>query len=272
MIYQDGDIIVIDKPTGVSVTKDRTGSPQLLDLLKSQIDPESIKRLRLVHRLDKDTSGILLLAKNKQAQTIYCRMFENKLIQKTYLALVRGATTQASGTIELPLLPDPKEPNCMCIAKKGKKAVTEWRLLADFGTVKLLAVCPLTGRTHQIRVHLSAVGLPLAVDPLYSSAKPLYLSEFKTDYRLAKGKEEIPLIERLTLHAYQIQVPLVTQPGEPAHLAPGLTGGLPDCFIAPLDKKFAATLKMLTKHNAKGQSAWLNSDSFNVILTARQVV
>jgi len=267
IIYQNQDIIVIDKPTGVSVTKDRTGSPQLLDLLKSQIDAEGIKGLRLVHRIDKDTSGLLLLAKNKQAQAIYCRMFEDKLIHKTYLALARGPTTQTKGVIDLPLLPDPKEPNRMCVAKKGKKAVTKWRLLADFGTVKLLAVYPVTGRTHQIRVHLSAVGLPLAIDPIYSSLRPLYLSDFKPDYRLGKGREEIPLIERLTLHAYQIVIP-----PQPALSEAEGAGIQPYSFIAPLDKKFAATLKMLTKHNPKGPAAWINPDSFNVILAAQQVV
>jgi 23S rRNA-/tRNA-specific pseudouridylate synthase len=89
IFYQDESIIVLNKPSGLSVTKDRTGSPQLLDSLKRQIDAESIYRLRLIHRLDKDTSGILLLAKNKQDQTTYCRMFEDKQIRKTYLAIVR---------------------------------------------------------------------------------------------------------------------------------------------------------------------------------------
>jgi RluA family pseudouridine synthase len=295
IIYQDGDIIVIDKASGVSVTKDRTGSPQLLDLLRHQIDRQTATQLRLVHRLDKDTSGIVLLAKNKKAQTALCRMFENKLVKKTYLALVRGAAAQTSGTIDLPLLPDPKEPNRMCTAKKGKKAVTEWRLLADFGTVKLLTVYPLTGRTHQIRVHLSAVGLPLAIDPLYSSAKPLYLSEFKTDYRLGKGRDEIPLIERLTLHAYQIVIPAQNvldaaagakitfspvTPAQPAQSGLVLTNieGVEGaeiqtcCFIAPLDKKFAATLKMLTKHNAHGLAAWTDPDCFSAIIRAQQLV
>jgi 23S rRNA-/tRNA-specific pseudouridylate synthase len=148
--------------------------------------------------------------------------------------------------------------------KKGKRAVTKWKLLADFGTVKLLAVYPHTGRTHQIRVHLSAVGLPLTIDPIYSSSRLLYLSEFKTDYHLGKDKEEIPLIERLTLHAYQLVIP---------HSVPDGTaqaGIQARIFIAPLDKKFAATVKMLTKHNPNGNNAWLNIDYLSIILSARQ--
>jgi 23S rRNA pseudouridine1911/1915/1917 synthase len=264
ILYQNQDIMILNKPTGVSVTKDRTGSPQLLDLLSVQIGADGIKGLRLVHRLDKDTSGLLLLAKNKQAQTALCTMFENRLIRKTYLAVVRGATTRTAGTVDLPLTGDPKQPNRMSIAaKKGRRAVTEWQLLADFGTAKLLAVHPVTGRTHQIRVHLSAVGLPLVIDPLYASSRPLYLSEFKADYRLGKNQDERPLIERLTLHAYQLVIPtnVIASAAKQSY-----------CFIAPLDKKFAATLKMLTKHNPNGPNAWLNHDWFSTILTARQLI
>ena len=138
----------------------------------------------------------------------------------------------------------------MCISrKKGKDAVTNWRLLADFGTVALLAVEPLTGQTHQIRVHLRSIGLPLAIDPLYAGSRAMFLSDFKPNYRLGKGQTEKPLIERLTLHAYQLELP-----------APGSS-----CFIACLDKKFTATIKMLTRHNPKGPDAFIDPDDFTRI-------
>jgi RluA family pseudouridine synthase len=251
IIYQDDNILVINKPAGVSVTKDRSGAAQLKDLLNAQ--------LRLVHRLDKDTSGVMLLAKNIQAQTKFTAYFEKRQVQKTYLAIVAGFVTAPQGTIDAPLTRDPKNPALMCIArKKGKEAVTNWRLLADFGRFALLAVEPLTGRTHQIRVHLPSIGLPLVIDPLYGSSRPILLSEFKSEYRLGKFQTEKPLIERLTLHAYQLAIP-----AEP--------GVQPNCFVAPLDKKFAACLKMLTKYNPKGPNAFLNPDNFSNIINSKKL-
>jgi 23S rRNA-/tRNA-specific pseudouridylate synthase len=119
----------------------------------------------------------------------------------------------------------------------GKEAVTHWQKLADFGRLSLLAVQPLTGRTHQIRIHMAHRGLPLAIDPLYGSDKPLMLSEFKHGYRGKLDRDEPPLIERLTLHAYQLGIPV----GDPPQM---------ETFIAAPDKKFAAAIKMLAKHTA----------------------
>jgi 23S rRNA pseudouridine1911/1915/1917 synthase len=250
IIYQDDNIIVINKPAGVSVTKDRSGDDQLTPAVCSQ--------LRLVHRLDEDTSGVMLLAKNIEAQTKFTAYFEKREVKETYLAIVTGFVPAPQGTIDAPLTHDPKNPALMCIAKKkGKAAVTNWQVLADFGSTALLAVHPLTGQTHQIRVHLPSISLPLAIDPLYGSSRPIFLSEFKSDYRLGINQIEKPLIERLTLHAYQLEFP-----GKP--VLSGVEG--PDCFIAKLDKKFAACLKMLTKYNPKGPKAFLNPADFSKIL------
>jgi RluA family pseudouridine synthase len=255
IIYQDDDILVVNKPAGVSVTKDRTGAAQLTDILP----PAVCAQLRLVHRLDKDTSGVMLLAKNVEAQTRFTAYFEKRQVQKTYLVIVAGFVPAPQGTIDAPLTRDPKNTTLMCIAKKkGKESVTNWRLLADFGRFALLAVHPLTGRTHQIRVHLASISLPVAIDPLYGSSQPILLSEFKSDYRLGLFQVEKPLIERLTLRAYQLVIP------EEA-------GIQPNCFIARLDKKFAACIKMLTKYNPKGPKAFLNPDGFSKILTGDRI-
>jgi 23S rRNA pseudouridine1911/1915/1917 synthase len=259
IIYQDDDIIVINKPSGASVTNDRAGVPQLVDFLADQLEPAVCSQLRLVHRPDKDTSGVTILAKNTETQSVFSSYFEKKLVKKTYLAFVTGFVPGRQGSIDATLTRNRKNPALMCIAKKkGKAAITDWQLLADFGSVALLAVNPLTCRTHQIRVHLPSIALPLAIDPLYGSSRPLFLSDFKSNYRLAKDQIEKPLIERLTLHAYQLVIPTLTEIR-------------PDCFVAGLDKKFAACLKMLTKYNPKGLNAFINPDNFSKIINTQRL-
>lgn len=268
ILYQNDDILVVNKPAGVSVTKDRTDAAQLTDLLARQMDKEIVSQLRLVHRLDKDTSGVMLLAKNIDAQRFYSDIFEQRLSQKTYLALIRGAISDVSGTIDSPLGEDRTKPNCMRIDRKnGKPSVTTWRLAANFGNLKLLVVQPLTGRKHQIRVHLCSVGMPLAIDPLYASKNPLLLSETKGNYNLRKFQEERPLIERLTLHAYQLILPETS-----VIASPDTSEKQSHCFVAALDKKFTAAVKMLTKHNSKGTAAFINQSEFEMILKAQPLL
>lgn len=259
IIYQDADILVINKPTGISVTKDRSWDQELLPLLTEQLGLTPEEKLLLVHRLDKETSGVMMLAKNKDVQRQFSGYFTKGQIKKTYLALVSGAVTQDSGTIDAPIGNNRKDPRLMCVdfSKRGKKAVTNWRLLADFGSAALVAVEPVTGRTHQIRVHLPSMGMPLAIDPLYGNSEGLMLSTFKTNYRLGKWQEEKPLIERLTLHAYQMQLP--EEQNRPA------------VFVAKLDKKFSAAIKMLAKHNTRGPAAFKRPDTLEAILAARPI-
>jgi RluA family pseudouridine synthase len=257
VIYQDDDILVINKPSGISVTKDRSGKIDLIPALKLQKGLD--REIRLIHRLDKDTSGVMVMAFNAETQSCYSSCFEKRLINKTYLALVSGMVVHETGTIRTALSQADSKPHLMRVnPRKGKPAITNYSLLADFGMVCLLAVMPVTGRTHQIRAHMASISLPLAVDPLYGSKKPLLLSDFKAGYRVAPGRDERPLIERLTLHAYKLELPEIGD-------------RKPKTFIAGLDKKFGGTIKMLTKHNINGQEAFLREENFEQIVNSQTI-
>jgi len=259
IIHKDSEIVVLNKPSGISVTKDRTGAEQLTDLLRTQFDDTFVESLRLIHRLDKDTSGVLVLARTLQAQAEFTSYFEKRIVKKIYLAFVKGFVKDSEGVIETPLSRNPSNTNLMRIdLKKGKDALAQWNLLADFGSIALLKIQPLTGRTHQIRVHLPSIGLPLAIDPLYGNSRYIFLSDFKTGYRLGKGQTEKPLIDRLTLHAYQIELP------ERKNRTSKL-------FIAGLDKKFTAALKMLTKYNQIGLDAFIKPDIYSTITNKQRL-
>ena len=253
IIYEDQHLIAINKPTGVSVTKDRVGKPDILELLAKQRDGE---KLRLIHRLDKGTSGIMLLAKTPESQSIFSSGFEKRLFKKTYLVLVSGYVSSETGRIKAPIARSLRDAKQMCISsKRGKESITDFRLLAEFGMVSLVAAMPVTGRTHQIRVHFANRNMPLAIDPVYGGKRPIMLSDYKAGYGLTRGKSEKPLIERLTLHAYQLELPK-TELTEPMTL------------VAKPDKKFAAAIKMLTKHNPDGPEAFLDQQDFESIIAA----
>jgi len=256
IIFEDDEIVVINKPAGISVTGDRSGQDHILHVLGEQLG--MAQGLRLVHRLDKFTSGAMILAKTRDAQSKYSELFAKRLVGKTYLALVAGRVSTCSGTITAPLAQDRHDSRRVRIdPKRGKTAVTGYRLLADFGGIALLAVTPKTGRTHQIRVHLASIGLPLAIDPLYAADRPIFLSQIKVGYRTKKDKPESPLIDRLTLHAYELEVP--------CRQAQTRT------FVAPLDKKFAAAVKMLTKYNPLGMKVFADPSTPAALLAGEPV-
>ncbi len=173
ILYEDGEALVIDKPAGLPLDRPRAGGPSLDDRL-DELRLGFQRRPSPAHRLDRDTSGCLLLARNPKALRRFAMAFEQRLAEKRYLGIVAGEPAQDSGTIDLALAKVSSEAEGwrMIPARKGKPAVTHWRALARADGLTLIEFRPETGRTHQIRVHAaSGLGMPLLGDPVYGEAK-----------------------------------------------------------------------------------------------------
>lgn len=174
ILFEDGEALVIDKPSGLSVERPRKGGPSLEDHIE-QLKMGFQRPPVAVHRLDTDTSGCLLLARNPKALKRFNRAFEERLPQKTYLGILAGVPAEQEGVIELALskISSAEKGWRMIPAKKGKPALTHWRLVREVpGGGSLVEFKPETGRTHQIRVHAaSGLGFPLIGDPVYGDGK-----------------------------------------------------------------------------------------------------
>lgn len=160
-----------------------------------------------IHRLDKDTSGVICFGKNAEAHRDLNIKFDRGEVYKTYIALVNGKLQNKNGTIDLPIAPSKNKKGTMVIDKRyGKVAITNYTVLNEYRNYSLLEIHPETGRTHQIRVHLAGIGYPLAIDPIYNKdGKPIFLSMLKKDYKKHDEKDEKPIMSRLTLHAKKIE-------------------------------------------------------------------
>ena len=183
IIYEDDDLLVIDKPAGLTVHP-APGHPShtLVNAILSHFphlaDIGDSLRPGIVHRLDKDTSGVMLVAKNRAAQQNLSDQFKAHLVDKTYLVLVRGRLTPEEGIIEAPMGRDPRNRKRMAVVTEGREARTEYRVVKYIGNYTLLEVMPQTGRTHQIRVHLSAIGFPVVGDKVYGVKSPHLSRQF----------------------------------------------------------------------------------------------
>ena len=252
ILYEDDETLVVDKPTGLAVEPERwrrdaacLSGALLADAVQRQEDDgeESASgsvdfRPRLVHRIDKGTSGCVLVAKTLECERSLRRAFDDGRVGKIYLALVEGEYPESGGwdTIDRPLAPDPRRAGRMHVSQNGKPSRTRVEVAERYAGFTLLRCEPLTGRTHQIRVHLASEGFPLAVDPLYGHRDAILLSEIKRGYRPKPGAVERPLIARLTLHAHSIRFPDLA--GNPDESIP---------VEAPLPKDYSPVCTQLAK-------------------------
>jgi RluA family pseudouridine synthase len=203
VLYEDGALIAINKPPGISTVHDgnRPGEPDIRAVLEPYVGP-----LWAVHRLDRDTSGALVLARDEDTHRALSQQFEERDVAKTYHALVVGVTDWRTRTVDAPLRANAdRQHRTVVDHTAGKPATTQFRVLQTIRKFTLLEAQPETGRMHQIRVHAAFLALPIACDKLYGDGAPILLSQFKRRYR-AGAHEERPLIERLALHAFQLEI------------------------------------------------------------------
>lgn len=235
IVFENDDFIALNKPSGLLSIPDREGKEiSLKALLK-----EKYGTIYTVHRLDKDTSGLIVFAKNESSHRHLSLQFEERQTLKIYRGLVLGSLPQSSGSIDAPIAEHPAQNGTMIVHRNGKEALTDYEVLEDFGIYSYLQFRIHTGRTHQIRVHMKNTGHPIVADPLYGDGKPVLVSALKSRFKLSRdAEEERPILDRLALHAYQLSFT-------------GIDGKKVE-LEAPLPKDLRATLQQLEKRKKPG--------------------
>ncbi|RFS23843.1 RluA family pseudouridine synthase [Chitinophaga silvatica] len=235
IILETPDFVVVNKPSGVLTLPDRHDNEltSLIAMMK-----KAYGEIYTVHRLDRDTSGIILFARTEAAHKYYSQLFESRDVKKFYLGLVNGELATKQGNISEGIMEHPVQKGKMVTNKKGKPSSTDYEVLEEFGLFSLVKLQIHTGRTHQIRVHMKFLGHPIAVDEFYGSAEPIRLSTIKKKFKLGKyTEEERPILSRLALHAAIL-------------MFKGLDGK-EYRIEAPLPKDMSALLTQLRKHRGK---------------------
>lgn len=230
VLYNDDDIVVLNKRSGLLIAADRYDleAPRLDKLAEQEFG-----KLYAVHRIDKDTSGCVIYAKNAESHRNLSLQFENRKVTKVYHCLINGHPLWQSKTVDIKLQPDgDAKHRTIPNEKKGKSSITEFKLIGSCGPYSWVEARPLTGRTHQIRAHLQQIGFAIVCDPLYSgNQKPVRLSDIKKRWN-GDTNSERPLLNRLALHAYKLEL-----------LHPTTNEKL--TFTAPYQKDMEATRKQL---------------------------
>ena len=201
IIQETASWIALNKPAGLLSIPDRKGK----DVSLKSILQEKYGEIFTIHRLDKETSGVILFAKNADAHRYFSQKFEERAVEKIYLGLVNGVLQEKEGTIDSPIGEHPSKRGLMAVVKKGKPSITDYLVKEEFGKYSLVEFNIHTGRTHQIRVHMQSLGHPIVCDDLYGDDKPVFISSIKRNFKLSKAEEEErPILNRLGLHASKL--------------------------------------------------------------------
>lgn len=231
IIAETEDWVAVNKPSGLLSIPDREGK----DISLKKLLQEKYHNIFTVHRLDRDTSGLIIFAKNEKAHQYLSMAFEERKTEKIYFGLVLGSFIEKKGTIDAPIAEHPAKNGLMVVHRKGKESLTDYEMLEDFSIYSWMRFQIHTGRTHQIRVHAKNIGHPIVCDQLYGDGQPILLSSLKhKKFKLSKNEEEErPLLNRLALHAFQLSF---TDPN-----------GKNIFLEAPLPKDLRATINQLQK-------------------------
>lgn len=202
IILEDENYIFINKNSGILTIPDRYNYnlPNLVSILSYYR-----QNIFVVHRLDKDTSGVMMFAKNEKSHKLANTSFEDQLVERKYHVLVRGQFPMDEIEIDIPLLMNMADKGRVIPSARGKHSLTKVKILEKFRYATLLECELVTGRQHQIRVHLSTIGYPLLVDNLYSDNREFYLSMIKRNYNSNEDIEEKPILKRLSMHSFSLK-------------------------------------------------------------------
>lgn len=201
IIFENDELVAINKPAGLLTIPDREQSEKSL----KEMLQDKYGSIFTVHRLDKDTSGLVIFAKNETAHKYLSKLFEDRKVEKYYLGIVIGSPENKTGMIDAPISEHPLHKGLMTVHRNGKPSQTGYEVLEANKHYSLVSFQLHTGRTHQIRVHAKNIGHPLAFDTLYGDGKPVLLSSIKKKFKLSKhDEEERPMINRLALHSYKL--------------------------------------------------------------------
>ncbi len=238
VIFEDDDILIVNKPAGLLTIPDRYNHalPSMINVLRS-----SGRDCLVVHRLDKDTSGALIFAKNAESHRTLNLQFEKQEVTKIYHAVVGGIVPKDEIRVDIPLVQNPGKGGGVLPSARGKESLSIIKVIERFKAATFVEVNLVTGRQHQLRAHVAAIGHPLLVDDLYGEATEFYLSSIKRKFNLKKNTTELPIISRISMHSFSLKF---------KHPATNETLE----FEAEYPKDFRVLLNVLKKYSSLGDS------------------